>query len=94
MESPMTTQAEPLAKIERDIAAVLKTQKATEKTVSALTQKLEAVSNDVNKTKDIVEAWNAVKTGGKFLKWLGGVIAAVTAIIVATKAGVSHFWGK
>lgn len=45
---------------------------------------------DIAATKEIVEAWSAVKTVGKFLKWASGIIAAVTAIGVAIKVGVVH----
>lgn len=48
------------------------------------------VKEDAAKTKEIVEAWSAVKTMGKFLKWSAGIIAAVSAIIVALKIGAAH----
>lgn len=51
---------------------------------------LAAVKEDAAKTKEIVEAWAAVKTMGKFLKWASGIIAAVTAIGVAIKVSVVH----
>lgn len=51
---------------------------------------LTAVKEDAAKTKEIVEAWAAVKTMGKFLKWASGIIAAVTAIGVAIKVSVVH----
>lgn len=34
--------------------------------------------------KDMVEAWTAVKTAGRFIKWLAGL----AAIFVALKAGI------
>lgn len=69
-------------------------EKRVEGKVDGLSVTVGTMSGDVGKTKEIVEAWNAVKTGGKFLKWMGGIVAAVGAIIVATKAGVAHVWGK
>lgn len=35
---------------------------------------------DIAATKEIVEAWSAVKWIGRFFKWLGIVAAAVTAL--------------
>lgn len=49
------------------------------------------VKEDAAKTKEIVEAWSAVKTMGKFLKWSAGIIGAVSAIIVALKISAAHF---
>lgn len=40
--------------------------------------------------KDMVEAWTAVKTAGRFIKWLGGIAAGIAAILVAVKTGV--YW--
>ena len=51
---------------------------------------LAEVKGDTAKTKEIVEAWAAVKTMGKFLKWSAGIIAAMSAIIVALKIGAAH----
>lgn len=83
---------------EQDIAAKMATLtdaiEAAIKKVDDVVVGLETVRDEVSQTKEIVEAWNAVKTGGKFLKWLGGVVAAVVAIIAAGKLGISHLWGK
>lgn len=38
------------------------------------------MARKIDETRDIVEAWHAVKTGGKFLKWLGGIAVAIAAI--------------
>lgn len=51
---------------------------------------LAEVKGDTAKTKEIVEAWAAVKNVGKFLKWFAGIVAAVSAIIVAIKVGAAH----
>ncbi len=51
---------------------------------------LAEVKKDAATTKEIVEAWAAVKTVGKFLKWFAGIIAAVSAIIVAAKISAAH----
>lgn len=57
-------------------------------------QKVDLTAEKVDKMSDIVAAWDAVKTGGKFLKWFGGIMAAIGAIIVATKAGITSLTGK
>lgn len=51
---------------------------------------LAEVKGDTAKTKEIVEAWAAVKNVGRFLKWFAGIVAALSAIIVAVKVGAAH----
>lgn len=51
---------------------------------------LPAMRADIMQTRDIVEAWVAVKLMGKFVKWAAGIIAALVAIAVAVKAGIAH----
>jgi hypothetical protein len=43
--------------------------------------------NDVAETKEMVEAWQAVKTGGKVITWLAKVAAAIIGLVVFAKAG-------
>ena len=57
--------------------------------IAALKQDVDELKTDVAETKEIVEAWSAVKTIGKFVKWTGGILAAVVAIGVAVKVGVA-----
>ena len=57
--------------------------------MAALKQDVDELKTDVAETKEIVEAWSAVKTIGKFVKWTGGILAAVIAIGVAVKVGVA-----
>ncbi len=47
---------------------------------------------DIAKTREIVEAWAAVKTMGKFLKWFSGLLAALVAIFAAFKVAVGAVW--
>lgn len=47
-----------------------------------------AKSNSAH-TKDLVEAWLALKKAGGFLRWLGGVIASAMAVYLAIR-GVLH----
>ena len=90
----MATQSDHFAKIEAQLASLLSAQKATSAKLDAAVSDVAAMRDDVNKTKDIVEAWNAMKTGGRFLKWLGGVVAALTAIVAAAKLGAAQFMGR
>lgn len=60
-----------------------------DKKLDTLIASVEALQKDVAETKEIVEAWSAVKTIGKFVKWAGGILAACVAIGVAVKLGVA-----
>lgn len=51
---------------------------------------LPAMQKDISETRDIVEAWQAAKAMGKFVKWAAGIVIAFTAIIVAVKSGLAH----
>ena len=59
--------------------------------IPAIQADLAAVKKDAAETKEIVEAWSAVKTVCKFLKWASGIVAAITAIGVAIKVSAIHF---
>ena len=64
-----------------------------EKALKNIAEKLEPIGQmqaDIAATKEIVEAWGAVKSFGKFLKWVGSISAAISAIIVAVKVGASQ----
>jgi len=59
------------------------------KAVEALNDSVGDMKAGVDETRDIVKAWEAVKTGGKFVKWLGALAAAVAAIVVTIKGGIA-----
>lgn len=59
--------------------------------IPAIQADLAAVKKDAAETKEIVEAWSAVKTMGKFLKWASGVVAALATIGAAIKVSAIHF---
>jgi hypothetical protein len=44
--------------------------------------------------KEMVEAWNAVKTGGKFVKWIAPIIGGIAGGWAALKLGIAHFIGR
>lgn len=68
-------QSERLAVIEDQLTKIADSLKALPK-----------MQEDIAATKEIVEAWSAVKTVGKFLKWAGGAIAGLLAILAILKA--------
>ena len=49
--------------------------------------KVDDLKAEVAKTREIVEAWQAFKTGGKFVTWLAKMIASGLAIWAAFKLG-------
>lgn len=53
---------------------------------------IEDVKKDSEKVKDLVEAWNAVKTGGKFIKWVAPIIGSIVGGWAALKAGMTGFF--
>lgn len=57
-------------------------------------QQSQQTAETVNEMKEILEGWRAVKTFGKFAKWLGGVIVGVSAGYAALRLGLLHFLGK
>lgn len=63
---------------------------AMERDIAAIREMVAHMQADVADTKEIVEAWTTVKNTGRALKWLGGIVAAIGAIIVATKLSITH----
>lgn len=61
--------------------------------ILAALEPLKGVREDVAATKEIVEAWAAVKTMGKFIKWAGGLILVVSGVLVAMKSGLATIMG-
>lgn len=43
-------------------------------------------------TKELVEAWNAVKTGGKFVRWIAPLIGAIGGAWVFVKTGIARIF--
>lgn len=64
------------------------------KEFSEVRQSLVEVQKDVASTKELVEAWGAVKTAGKFIKWLGSIATGLVAFYLLAKAGLQHMVGK
>ena len=73
---------------------ILKSFEEMKGSVSDVKQSLVQVEKDVAETKDLVEAWGAVKTAGKFIKWLGSIATGLVAVYLLAKAGMQHMVGK
>lgn len=54
--------------------------------VTALKRRVEDLSEKVKRTNDIVDAWQAVKTGGKFVTWIAGVGSGLAGVWLMVKA--------
>ena len=63
----------------------LETSAAVQADIIARLTTVEAMTK---KTVGVVEAWDTMKSGGKFLKWFAGVIVSFAAIWAALKVGV------
>ena len=48
---------------------------------------LENLATEVAKTREMVEAWQAVKTGGKAVAWLAKLFAGIIALWIFIKGG-------
>jgi hypothetical protein len=47
------------------------------------------MAEQISETRELVEAWQAVKIGGKFLKWAAGTIAVVAGAAVAVSKAMA-----
>jgi hypothetical protein len=54
---------------------------------------IEQAKKDSETVKDLVEAWSAVKTGGKFVKWFGPIIGGFFAGWAAIKFQIASMLG-
>lgn len=82
---PETTQQ--MQKLLEAVATM--TDKMTE-----MSHQLEELQKKVDETRDIVQAWEAVKVGGKFVKWMGGMATALAAMWLLMKVGLAHIVGS
>lgn len=64
--------------------------------IAKIEAKIVTLGVDVAATKEMVEAWQAVKTGGKVITWLAKIAAALIGLVVFAKAGAVALveWGK
>ena len=54
--------------------------------VEALTGKVEGLETKIDEMKELNEAWSAVKTSGKFFRWIAGVASGLAGIWLIAKA--------
>ena len=84
----------PQSNLEKLISAVATLTDAT----NEMQHKIDGLTKEVAQTREIVEAWAAVKTAGKFLRWIGGIGGGIVAIYFGIKFGaklmVMHMVGK
>ena len=43
---------------------------------------------DIAETRELVEAWGAVKLAGKFVKWASGLLGGIAVVWAAIKVGL------
>ena len=77
---------EPTHQMQTLLSAVATmTDKMTE-----MSHKLDGLEKKVEETRELVGAWQAVKVGGKFVKWFGGLVTTIAAVWLLMKVGLSH----
>lgn len=57
--------------------------------LTRIENRLTDLEHAVTQTKGVVEAWDTVKNGGTFLKWIAGVLSPIGALYVYLKTGVN-----
>lgn len=93
---PSPTQADMLIKgvqtLTDEVHALKKTIESLQSETAEIRSKAAVVADDVKATKELVQAWAAVKTGGRFLIWVGKVMVALGAVWVVFRSGVLALW--
>ena len=57
--------------------------------VTRIEHKVETLTEQVAQTREMVEAWQAVKTGGRAITWLAKVMAGIVAVIAVIKVSAA-----
>lgn len=52
-----------------------------------LAKRMDRIEEKLSEITDMIDTWNAVKTGGKAVNWLAKLLAAIIAIGLAVKGG-------
>lgn len=55
-------------------------------------QHIPEMREQIAETRDIVEAWSTAKNVGRFIKWAGGILAALAAMWIAVKSAAAGLW--
>lgn len=53
---------------------------------------IEQAKKDSETVKDLVETWNALKTGGRFVKWVSPLIGSLVGGWAAVKLGIARIF--
>lgn len=83
LEESARVQKNICEKLDRVIAA--QDQFRTE--IGDIRHDIKDISEDVLKTRDVVETFSTVKNLGRFLKWFSGILAASALILGVLKIG-------
>ncbi len=59
--------------------------------VSGLKREIVALKGKVDETREIVQAWEAAKATGKFVKWLAGLGSGLAGLWIIAKAAGASF---
>jgi hypothetical protein len=86
IDARLKAGSERFISIEETLHAIL----AKIECLPALQADVAAMKPQVEKSTEILEVMAAVKTAGKFIRWLAGVIAAIGVIVASWKFGVEH----
>jgi hypothetical protein len=78
MDDKIDRVLDVLARVQEEQSAAAVTRAENRATLDKLTE-------DVAATKEIVTAWSAVKTWGKFLTWAGGILIVLFGLVSAWK---------
>lgn len=76
------------AEIRGDIAKVLKALEP----LPQMKRDIAKAKKDSESTKELIEAWNAVKTGGKFIRWIVPIVGGAGAMWTAFKLGIARIF--
>jgi hypothetical protein len=81
------THAELAARLDKGAAQFVEINKQLAEIASKL-EVLPEMQRDIAATKELVEAWGAVKLAGRFIKWASGLIGGLAVLWAAIKIGL------
>lgn len=88
IERRFAESSKHFAEIRSDIAKVLKALEP----LPQMKRDIATAKKNGASTKELVEAWNAVKTGGKFVRWIAPLAGAVGGAWVFVKTGIARIF--
>ena len=75
-----------LNEVKRALQEVIRGQEEFRETIKP-------ISDDIAQIKDMVGAWKAIGSAGRFAKWLGGIATGLVALWIVMKAGAKALVG-